>query len=184
MAVGVDCHTATGNMRQRMKSMTKNPQSKAKHLVIIAAALCAAITVACGAASTPTPTAAPPTATPEPRPKPEVLAAGKAAFIRIGCVACHAIKGISDQALAAPPLDDAYHLVIKAMKSPEYKASGGKAKTPQEFIEESILTPDVFTYPTCPQGPCIKGTMPNNYKDIIRSGEMEPLVQFLLWQGR
>jgi mono/diheme cytochrome c family protein len=167
--------------------MTKNPQSKMNHLVIIAAALCAAITVACGAASTPPPptaTLAPPTATPEPRPKPEVLAAGKAAFIRIGCVACHAIKGISDQALAAPPLDDAYHLVLNAMKSPEYKASGAKAKTPKEFIEESILLPDAFTYPTCPQGPCIKGTMPSNYKDIIRSEEMEPLVQFLLWQGR
>lgn len=150
----------------------------------MAAALCIAITVACGAANTPpTPTAAP-TATTEPRPKPEVLAAGKAAFIRIGCVACHAIKGVSDQAQAAPSLDDAYHLVIKAMKSPEYKASEGKAKTPQEFIEESILEPDAFTYPTCPQGPCIKGTMPNNYKDIIRPGEMEPLVQFLLWQGR
>ena len=167
--------------------MSKNSHSKTNHLVIIAATLCMAITVACGAASTPPPptaTPAPPTATPEPRPSAAVLAAGKAAFIRIGCVACHAVKGISDQALAAPPLDDAYHLVLDVMKSPEYKASGAKAKTPKEFVEESILQPDAYTYPKCPQAACIKGTMPNNYKDIIRSEEMEPLVQFLLWQGR
>ena len=167
--------------------MTQNPHTKTNHLAIIAVALCAAITVACGAASTPPPptaTPAPPTATPEPRPKPEVLAAGKAAFIRTGCVACHAVKGISDQALAAPPLDDAYHLVLDVLKSPDYKSKGGKAKTPREFILESILTPDQYTYPTCPQAACIKGTMPNNYQTVIRPEEMEPLILFLLWQGR
>lgn len=167
--------------------MTNKLHIKTHHLAVVATALCAAITVACGAASTPPPptrTPPPPTATPEPRPSEALLAQGKAAFIRIGCVACHKITGLSDQAISAPSLDDAYHLVLTVLKSPEYKASGAKAKTPRDFIIESIMLPDAFTYPTCPQGPCIKGTMPNNYKTIIRSEELDPLVTFLLWQGR
>lgn len=150
-------------------------------IALIAIAL---IIAGCGAAPQPTPTPLPPTATPEPRPPIEVLAAGQAAFIRTGCVACHAIKGISDQALAAPPLDNTYKMAIDTMKTPLYKSSEGKATNPREFILESILDPNAFTYPDCPQGPCVKGTMPNNYKDIVREEEMGPLVEYLYWLNR
>ena len=164
--------------------MTKSTRRLSFCVAGIALVLMLVFIAACGAAPQPTPTKGPPTATPEPTPKPEVYAAGMAAFIRTGCVACHAIKGISDQALAAPALDHTYKLAVDVLKSPEYKASDGKAKTPAEFIRESILDPNAYTYPTCPQGPCVKGTMPNNYKDIVRAEEMEPLVQYLLWLGR
>ena len=154
---------------------------------VIVATLCAVgLSAACGAPSVP-PTATPtppPTATSEPTPKPEVIAAGKAAFVRIGCVACHEVKGLSDQALAAPSLDHAYQLVNDILKSPEYRKSGGKAKTPREFVIESIMQPDAYTYPTCPQGPCVKGTMPTNYKDIIRPDELNALVDYILSLGR
>ncbi|MCL5997607.1 MAG: cytochrome c [Chloroflexi bacterium] len=142
---------------------------------------------ACGggnAAPTATATPAAPTATPEPTISPVRAAQGKAAFIRIGCVACHAIKGVSDQALAAPALDQAYKLAQDVINSQEYKKSEGTAKTPREFMIESILEPNAFTYPTCPQGPCVKGTMPQNYKDIIRAEEMDPLIDYLLSLGR
>jgi mono/diheme cytochrome c family protein len=104
--------------------------------------------------------------------------------VRIGCVACHRISGLSDPAQAAPPLDEAYKLAVDVLKSPEYRKSAGKATTPREFIIESILYPDAFTYPKCPQGPCIKGTMPQNYKDIIRPEEMKSMVDYLLALGR
>jgi cytochrome c553 len=173
--------------RQRAKgsiSMTKLHHTRPHYLAILASALCAAFSVACGAASTPTQTPLPPTPTPEPRPSAEVLAQGKAAFIRIGCVACHKITGLSDQAVAAPPLDDAYKLMVETINLPEYKKSAGKAKTPRERIIEAILDPSAFVYPKCPQGPCVPGTMPSNYKDIIRPEELDLLVTFLLWQGR
>ncbi len=167
--------------------MRDTKQTQVHHLAILFSALLISLAVACGANSTPPPptnTPRPPTPTPEPRPSAAQLAVGKAVFIRVGCVQCHKITGISDNAVSAPSLDDAYHLVINALKSPEYKKSQGKAKTPREFIIESIMEPDAFTYPTCPQGPCVKGTMPNNYNVIIRPDELEPLVTFLLWQGR
>lgn len=152
------------------------------------AALFAAMTLtACGEPSVPptvTPTAPPPTPTLEPTARPEAIAAGKDAFVRIGCVACHEVKGLSDQALAAPSLDHAYQLVNDILKSPDYKKSGGKAKTPREYVIESIMEPDAYTYPTCPQGPCVKGTMPTNYKDIIRPEELNNLVDYVLSLGR
>ncbi len=140
----------------------------------------------CGATSIPTitPLPATPTPTPEPTPRPEVLKAGKDAFVRIGCVACHEIKGVSDNVLTAPPLTEAYKLVTSILKSPEYKKSAGKARTPRDFLIESIMEPDAFTYPDCPQGPCIKGTMPSNYKDIIRPEELNTMVEYLLSLGR
>jgi hypothetical protein len=145
-----------------------------------------ALTVSCASSTPPppTPTPPPPSATPEPKPSEVTLAQGKAAFIRIGCAACHKITGLSDQAVSAPALDDTYHMVLDTLKSKEYRTSGAKARTPHDFIVESIMYPDAFTYPKCPQGPCIKGTMPNNYQTIIHPDELEPLVTFLLWQGR
>jgi mono/diheme cytochrome c family protein len=140
----------------------------------------------CGATSIPTitPLPATPTPTPEPTPRSEVLRTGKDAFVRIGCVACHEIKGVSDNVQAAPPLSEAYKLVNEILKSPEYKKSSGKAKTPRDYLIESIMEPDLYTYPNCPQGPCIKGTMPTNYKDIIRPEELNSLVVYLLSLGR
>jgi hypothetical protein len=165
--------------------MTQPRTPSLVHLAVIGLAFVAAVLAACGGAPpAPTATPAPPTATPEPTVSPARLAQGKAAFIRIGCVACHAIKGVSDQALAAPALDKSYQLAIDVLKSPEYKKSAGKAKTPREFMVESIMLPDAYTYPKCPQGPCIKGTMPQNYKDIVRAEELDPLVDYLLSLGR
>jgi cytochrome c553 len=163
--------------------MTRSKLTWSACLCTAFAALALAL-AACGGAEAPTTTPMPPTATPEPTTVPAQAAAGKAAFIRIGCVACHAIKGVSDQALAAPALDEAYKLAQDILKSPDYKKSDGKARTPREFMVESILQPNAFVYHKCPQGPCVKGTMPQNYKDIIRPEEMDPLVDYLLSLGR
>jgi mono/diheme cytochrome c family protein len=164
--------------------MTPTTHPISAKIIMFAAALFAVVMAACGASETPTPTPAPPTPTPEPTARPEVIGIGKAAFIRIGCVACHAIKGLSDQAQAAPALDEAYKLAVDVLKSPEYKKSGGKAKTPREFFSESILDPNAFVYPKCPQGPCIKGTMPQNYKDILRPEELNGIIEYLMSLGR
>ena len=131
-----------------------------------------------------TPLPATPTPTPEPTPRPEIVRAGKDAFIRIGCVACHEIKGVSDNVLSAPPLTQAYMLATDVLNSPVYKKSDAKARTPSDFFIESILLPDAFTYPDCPQGPCVKGTMPTNYKDIIRTEELSSMIVYLLTLGK
>jgi Cytochrome c len=163
--------------------------SRKSYNCVIALITCSILLLACGAARTPpptwtvVPTTVPPSPTPEPTANPAVIAAGKEAFVRVGCVACHTIKGLSTS-LVAPDLDQAYKLASDSIKSPEYKKSQGKAKTPRDFLIESILYPDAFTYPMCPQGPCVKGTMPANYKDIIRPEELNSIVEFLLSLGR
>jgi hypothetical protein len=46
------------------------------------------------------------------------------------------------------------------------------------------MEPDAFTYPNCPQGPCVKGTMPQNYKDILQPSEVDAIVTYLMSLGR
>ncbi|HEY3290275.1 MAG TPA: c-type cytochrome [Anaerolineae bacterium] len=157
-----------------------------KSCIGVAFAIGLLLVAGCGAASIPTITPIPATSTPTPEPtvRPEVLTAGRDAFVRIGCVACHEIKGVSDGVQAALALTNAYQLISDILKSTEYKKSAGKAKTPREYITESILDPDLYTEPTCPLGPCIKGTMPTNYKDIIRPDELKNVTEYLLSLGR
>jgi nitric oxide reductase subunit C len=168
----------------RARRLRQIPAALPISLCAVLAALGIVLAACGGSAPEPTATPAPPTPTSEPTITPARAAQGKAAFIRIGCVACHAIKGVSDQALAAPALDETYQMAVDVLKSPDYQKSEGTAKTPREFIIESILQPNAYVYPTCPQGPCVKGTMPQNYKDIIRPEEMDPLIDYLLSLGR
>jgi nitric oxide reductase subunit C len=150
-------------------------------VTILVATAFAVLLAACGAgapASTPTP-AVPPTPTPEPVAPKAVLDQGKTVFLNTGCGACHAITGVST-GLAAPGYDDLYDLAKEILTSKEYKASKGKARSIREFVLESILDPNAYVYPKCPQGPCQAGTMPQNYKDMIRPEDMDALMSYLM----
>lgn len=121
-----------------------------------------------GEGGSPKPTAVPLTAEQE---------AGKQLISTKGCNACHAIKGVAVGAVG-PGLNKIYADAQTVITQADYKAAG-KATTPEDYIHESIVAPNLYIYPKCPQGPCASGIMPQNFKDILTPAELKALVTYL-----
>ena len=68
--------------------------------------------------------------------------------------------------------------------SEEYKASQGKATTPEDYIHESIVTPQAFLVPQCPQGACPANVMPPTYGTTIPAADLDKIVSYLVTLGR
>jgi hypothetical protein len=159
----------------------------------VAAAAITASLVACagGASTTPTalppitppapPTPAPPA--PEPTVDPALAARGQEVYVRAGCTACHAIQGVGAQGVVAPALDKIGALALDRIASDVYRNTlkdQPPARTAEEYILQSILYPNAYVHLDCPQGPCQAGSMPNNYRQVIRDeADMAALVAYL-----
>jgi mono/diheme cytochrome c family protein len=122
-----------------------------------------------GEGFTPKPTAVP--LTPEQE-------AGKAVFLKTGCNACHTIKGVSNGGIG-PNLSKIATDAPEIIASAEYKSSQGKATTPEEFIHESIVSPNAYVAPQCPTGPCPANVMPPNFEQTIAPADLTNLVAYL-----
>jgi mono/diheme cytochrome c family protein len=108
---------------------------------------------------------------------------GKNIFLKNGCNACHAIKGVATGAIG-PSLTNVYEEGVKWIASAEYKASQGKAATPEDYIRESVAIPAAFLVPECPQGACPAGVMPPNYGETIPATDLDKLISYLSTLGR
>jgi mono/diheme cytochrome c family protein len=122
-----------------------------------------------GEGSAPKPTAVP--LTPEQE-------AGKAVFLKQGCVACHAIKGVAVGAVG-PNLSKIATDSAEIIQSADYKASQGKATTVEEFIHESIVNPNAYLAKNCPTGPCVANIMTKNLEQTIPAADLKNLVAYL-----
>ncbi len=98
-------------------------------------------------------------------------ARGLAVFNAQGCAACHAIQGISSGQVG-PDLTQIGTLAAT-------RVDGMSA---EDYIRESILNPDAFIAPECPNGECPAGVMPPNFGDKLSPEELDDLVAFLLAQ--
>jgi len=126
-----------------------------------------------GSGGAPKPTAVPLTAEQE---------AGKQVYLKAGCNACHAIKGVGNQGAVGPNLNKIYTVATERIASDAYK-SGVKdqpaATTPEDYIKQSIHYPNAYIAPECPTGACAAGIMPQNYKDTIAEGDFKNLIAYL-----
>jgi mono/diheme cytochrome c family protein len=104
--------------------------------------------------------------------------AGKAVFLKTGCIACHTIKGVSTGAVG-PNLSKIGADAADIINSAEYKKSQGKATAPADFIHESIVSPNAYIATNCPTGPCAGSIMPQNYSQIITAQDLTNLVTYL-----
>jgi mono/diheme cytochrome c family protein len=132
------------------------------------------LTLACGgggAATQPAPTQ------PPAQPAGDA-AAGKDLFASAGCIACHTITGNSQATGTVGP--NLSHIATDAAKIITESSYTGKAKTVAEYLQESIVDPNAFLYPTCPTGPCQPNIMPQNFKDTLSSQQIDDLVAYLL----
>ncbi len=88
-----------------------------------------------------------------------------------GCIACHTI----------PDVPDAVGII-----GPDLTTIGANAASriegyeAEQYIRESLLDPNAFTAPECPNGPCPAGTMPELTLD---SSEIDTLVNYLSTLG-
>ena len=103
---------------------------------------------------------------------------------KMGCAACHRIPTIEFAKIGIiGPLLIGGTNASRRIASPEYQAKIKKgsahARTPKEYIIESILSPSAFIVPGFPAA---KGTspMPVNYTDKFTYAAVEKLADFLL----
>ncbi len=117
---------------------------------------------------------------PQPTPVPLTPAeeAGKAIYLKEGCIACHTIRGVSTGSVG-PNLSKIGSDAAAIIASPAYKQSQGKATTPEEYIRESIINPNAYISTNCPAGPCPTGIMPQNLGQLISPTDLNNLVTYL-----
>lgn len=88
-----------------------------------------------------------------------------------GCSTCHSLDG---SPLVGPSQQGVVGRAEAAIKSPDYK---GSAKTVEEYLKESIVSPDVFVE----QG-FTAGVMYQNFGKELSDQEVADLVAFLATQ--
>lgn len=108
--------------------------------------------------------------------------AGKAVYEKAGCTACHAIRGVGNQGAVGPNLTKIGADSEEIIASDDYKNNvkdQPAATTGEEYIRQSILHPNAYIYPKCPQGPCPAGVMPAIYEQQLSPEELNNLVNYL-----
>jgi nitrite reductase (NO-forming)/hydroxylamine reductase len=100
-----------------------------------------------------------------------------AALQKSGCTACHVIPGVPGAVgNIGPDLSEMRTVAEEYIQSDAYT---GHATTVDEYVRESILEPNIFIVPECPNGPCQPGQMPENLANLITDGELDAVVQYL-----
>jgi hypothetical protein len=109
-----------------------------------------------------------PTSTPQP-------IAGETAeeIARIsGCDNCHLIGDIGEAGKVGPDLSSIG--ILASQRVPGESAA--------DYLHTSIVDPEAYLAPDCPNGPCLAGIMPGDYARRLTAGQIEMLVDFLLEQ--
>ncbi|MEP0804416.1 MAG: c-type cytochrome [Chloroflexota bacterium] len=126
------------------------------------------------------PSAAEPVSGAEPAAKPAGLYDKELAVQAIqkgGCVACHVIPGVPGAVgTIGPDLSAIGKEAADLISTGKYT---GMAKTAEEYIAESIQSPDAFIAPACPTGPCVKGVMPASLAQTLSADELNAVVKYL-----
>jgi cytochrome c peroxidase len=98
-------------------------------------------------------------------------AATQAAFAAAGCAGCHTIPGIPNAVGLVGP-----NLINVGSAAPS-RVAGQDAES---YIRESILNPNAFIAPECPNGACPASVMPPNMGERLTAEEVDLIVTHLL----
>lgn len=131
---------------------------------------------ATNAAATPMASAIPP-ATPMPAavpPTPRPIEGGDAETIILnaGCGSCHAVGSLGEGRKVGPDLS--FIGLTADSRVPEMAAA--------DYIRQSILEPNAYLAPACPNGECLPNIMPQDYVRRLTEPQIDAVVGFLLDQ--
>lgn len=121
------------------------------------------------AAQTPTSTA-PVSLAPTPTPRPIDGETAEEIILNAGCGSCHKIGAIGEAHKVGPDLT--YIGLTAGERAPGMSA--------EEYIRQSILEPNAYLAPECPNSPCLPGIMPQNFHLRLSDGQVNSLVTYLL----
>lgn len=121
-----------------------------------------------------TPTASAPTAVPDPTvtPRPIDGETAEEIMLNAGCGACHKIGSIGEAHKVGPDLT--YIGLTAGERVPGMSA--------EEYIGQSILEPNAYLAPECPNSPCMPGIMPQNFHMRLTDQQLDTLITFLMAQ--
>ncbi|MDX1416162.1 MAG: c-type cytochrome, partial [Candidatus Promineifilaceae bacterium] len=133
--------------------------------------------------ATATPTAAPdiasdatqiPLLTPTPAPTPTVRpiegSDPEEIILNAGCGSCHQIGALGESHKVGPDLS---RIGTDAVE----RLPGVSAEV---YIRQSILEPNEFLAPECPNGPCMANVMPRDYATRLSEQQIDSIVSYLL----
>lgn len=115
-----------------------------------------------------------PAVTPLPTPTPRPIEGEDAETIILnaGCGSCHQIGSIGEAHKVGPDLTWI-----------GYNATGRvPGMTAEEYIHQSIVEPNTYLAPECPNGPCLPNIMPRDYRHRLSETQLKILVDYLLLQ--
>ncbi len=110
------------------------------------------------------------TAAPPPTPRPIQGETAEEIILNAGCGSCHTIGALGEQHKVGPDLSAIG--LIAAQRVAEMTA--------EEYIRDSILAPNNYMAPDCPNGPCLANIMPRDYSIRLSPAQMDTLTAYLL----
>lgn len=99
------------------------------------------------------------------------LARGRQIFSEQGCNACHALKDANAKGVVGPALDGIGTKAGNIIKDPGYK---GQAKSGDDYIRESIVSPNAYIVPGF-----AANVMPQDFGKRLSPDDLNALVQYL-----
>ncbi|MEM8862803.1 MAG: hypothetical protein AAGD96_31210, partial [Chloroflexota bacterium] len=96
-------------------------------------------------------------------------------LLNSGCLACHVIGDLGDHGKVGPDMTN-IGANAAALGAP-LGLSGS------EYVRRSILYPNEYIAPDCPNGPCLSNIMPKTYGERLTATQLETMVAYLMEQG-
>ncbi len=113
-----------------------------------------------------------PTPAPTSTPRPVEGEDAEDIILNSGCGSCHKIGDIGEGHKVGPDLSNIG--AIAAMRIPGMSA--------EAYIRESIVDPNAYIVPDCPNGPCLASIMPRDYTSRLSQGQIDLMIVYLLEQ--
>jgi mono/diheme cytochrome c family protein len=110
--------------------------------------------------------------TPAPTATPRPVQGDDAAdlILNAGCGACHLIGDLGEAHKVGPELTNIADVAGE-------RVAGLSAAA---YLRQSIVKPNAYIVPECPNGPCPANVMPQNYEERLSDDQIEQIVQYLL----
>jgi len=91
-------------------------------------------------------------------------------ILNAGCGACHEIGELGEAGKVGPSLNNIGNTA-------QLRVPGQPAK---EYLYNSIIYPNIFIAPECPNGECLSNVMPGTYHLTLSDQQVSTLVNYML----